>query len=236
MFPFVPSEATSECLKAEWRATHAFEFGGILSIQWTAMLAGLIEKLTHLVPDSKPIVAARYDGFSPCLPLLALFFLSTPSFYFDCLMSSEMLDQAHKQMGTVAFNASMHALDYSTDASKFRQAGQQSNTCSRFESRALASTISAYHDDPNTLEAQAYVPWPVCMDRAQYRKNTRLIWPRTSTTSDQSVSGSSFLEVVPLNPNSSFADSEAEPSDSRFERFHNATYDIVRNALASLRA
>ena len=171
-------------------------------MQWTAMLAGLVEELTHLVPDSKPIIASRYDGFLPCLPLLTLLFPSTPSFYFDCPMKSEILDHAHQQMGTAAFNDSIHSLDYSMDASRFLQTDKQSDTEFQFESRALASAISTYHDDPNTLEAQAWVLWLVCMNRAQYWRNTHLIRLRESTTSDQSVSGSSFLELVPLDPNS----------------------------------
>jgi hypothetical protein len=44
------------------------------------------------------------------------------------------------------------------------------------------------------------------------------------------------LMLIPLDPNTSSADSEAEPSDSRSEEFHNATYDTIRNALASSRA
>jgi hypothetical protein len=51
------------------------------------MLANFIEELTHLLPDSKQIVAVRYGGISACLPLLALLFLSAPSFYLDRLMN-----------------------------------------------------------------------------------------------------------------------------------------------------
>ena len=124
VFPLVPSEVTSEYLKKEWRVTFAPEYGCILSIQLTAMLAGLIEELTHVFPNSRPVVAFCYDGFSACLSLLALFFLSTPSFYLDCLMEPEILDQAHKEMGNFAFNASMRAPDSSTDARRFRRADQ----------------------------------------------------------------------------------------------------------------
>lgn len=60
-FPIVPSEATSDCLKKEWQATSVLEHRGILPIQWTAMLAGLIEELTQLFLDSKPVVVFCYD-------------------------------------------------------------------------------------------------------------------------------------------------------------------------------
>lgn len=152
VLPIVPSEATSYCLKKEWQATSVLEHRGILPIQWTAMLAGLIEELTYPFPDSKPIVAFRCDGWPACLPLLALLFLLAPSFYLDCSMKSGTLDQAHKQMGTTAFNASMRALDHSTDARRFRQASQQSDIWFRFRSRILASAIPTYHGNPEAPE------------------------------------------------------------------------------------
>lgn len=127
-FPLVPPEATSEYLKAERRTTNAFELGGILSIQWTAMLAGLIEELTHLFPDSKPVVATRYDGFSPCIPLLALFFSSALPFYTGCIVEANALDQAYQQTGNMVFDASTRALDRSADAHRFRQADRHSFT------------------------------------------------------------------------------------------------------------
>lgn len=76
--PRVPSEATSEYLKAEWRATNSFELGSILSIQRTAMLAGFIEELTHLLPDSRSVVATRYDGFHLVCRFSPCFFLRLP--------------------------------------------------------------------------------------------------------------------------------------------------------------
>lgn len=61
---------------------------------------------------------------------------------------------------------------------------------------------------------------------------------RSSTTGDRATSGSAFAEVVPDalegSPETS-QDSEGDaPSDSRFEVLHEATYDLVRKALACI--
>lgn len=90
-------------------------------------------------------------------------------------------------MGTAAFNASIRALDSSTDARRFRSVGQQSDTWFHFESRTLASAISACHDNPNAPEVQAYVPWLACMDKAQCWKKNHLIRPGTFMPSNPNV-------------------------------------------------
>lgn len=79
VFSLVSSEATSDNLEQECYSGSNAEHGSILSIQWSARLAGLIEEITYLFPSSKPVVAFCYDGFSPCLPLLTFFFYSLHS-------------------------------------------------------------------------------------------------------------------------------------------------------------
>ena len=117
IFPLVPSAATTECLKMDSSASDGQCSSVLMAIGFTARLAGLIVEIALLFPGEEPVMKCVLDGFSACLPLLAMFFLSTEPFTLVCMAKPDSLAMTRKDMGEEQYLRCVEAIDESADVS-----------------------------------------------------------------------------------------------------------------------
>lgn len=170
LFSMVPSTAISKFITStsSYGARREKSEPVPKSVFWTIQLAGAIVRLYARFPQSTPCVAAYLDGFSYCLELLALFFLSVPPIHFDVKIQHESFGSVKIDLGLETWRSCNEAM---IEADKVTRWDVFGASWIRFDSWALAAAIAGWFEDPEQEGVRPYRIFCHLMHALQGRKD-----------------------------------------------------------------
>lgn len=173
IFPLLPCPPTAkfmlECINEmiDWPSDDAF--------YWTSQLATALSNLSKW-PNYKPVVGTIADGFTSCLPALALFCLTNLPFYFDCLIQATEVKRLQYTVGThlfrMFFTAALNCRAVTLEVKPY-------SIWFRFDSVKLGRAIIQERIAPGQLDVYPYRMFIDCMKIVQKTKNSMMSGHRT---------------------------------------------------------